>query len=626
MYEPEVNNRTESLETLPLDVRNKFAELRSQIVARTVLPWGEHCTECVWPSCYTTCELYTPRADGACRQFEGGAVRIDHAQGMNGYVVKIRFKQWAKLWTVGNVRLEPLSKADQQERFHIAVGAIARNLPAPRAIKSRVLTKINYVRRTHAESARPDSQRPDCFLLECFNPNDRSISLTLTIRLREVNGHRPFQSVIHAAPGYNRAKISYAEIAKAVNLDNPFEVEIVPNDCDQKVLYFGLIDFVKEAPSRQPAAEEPVSKPIKCIVWDLDNTLWDGTLVEDGPEKIRLRMEAVQIIKQLDERGVLHSIASKNNYEDAYKVLCKHGLQDYFLFPQISWQPKSKSIAEIAQSLNIGIDAMAFVDDQVFEREEVRSAHPQVKLVDAADYPQIPALPGCNGPCTEESRTRRLMYREQMSRQSVLETYQGDYLAFLRDCRIEMKMSRLDENNLKRVYELAQRTNQLNFSGHRYQEAQLEEIRKAKHRETYVIECSDRFGKYGIVGFGVVDVSVPRLLDLMFSCRIQGKRVEHAVLAYLLKRFVAETNRDFFADYRKTAKNTPGGKVFEAMGFEVAGQDADGVLSLVFRRGKEIADDQIMRITADFDSPAPTPADTECATLQDCAGSKEGLR
>src|SRR5580698_5325465 len=119
MYEAEVNNLVESIETLPPGVRERFAELRDRIVARTVLNWGEHCTECAWPVCYTTCELYSPRRDGACRQFVDGMVRIDHKEGLSPYLIKLRFKQWAKLWTVGNLRLRPLAKAEQQELFNI---------------------------------------------------------------------------------------------------------------------------------------------------------------------------------------------------------------------------------------------------------------------------------------------------------------------------------------------------------------------------------------------------------------------------------------------------------------------------------------------------------------------------
>jgi FkbH-like protein len=153
----------------------------------------------------------------------------------------------------------------------------------------------------------------------------------------------------------------------------------------------------------------------------------------------------------------------------------------------------------------------------------------------------------------------------------------------------------LDDTNIERVYELAQRTNQLNFSGNRYPRTKLAEMMGSNSIETYVIDCVDRFGKYGIVGFAVVDTRDPRLQDLMFSCRVQAKRVEHAILAFLLKRFSAGGSRDFFADYRKTAKNAPGGKVFDEVGFECV-EEKDGVLSLVFKKDKEIVDDQIIRI------------------------------
>src|SRR5258708_35528014 len=111
MYEAEVHNSIESVETLPADIRQRFAEYRHRIAARTALPWGEHCTECVWPTCYTTCELYAARTDGACRLFVDGMVRIDHQEGLSPYLLKISFKQWGKLWTVGNLHLQPVANA-----------------------------------------------------------------------------------------------------------------------------------------------------------------------------------------------------------------------------------------------------------------------------------------------------------------------------------------------------------------------------------------------------------------------------------------------------------------------------------------------------------------------------------
>lgn len=596
MYEAEVNSAVESIETLPADIRKRFAEFRDRIAARTILPWGEHCTECVWPTCYTTCELYSRRQDGACRLFAEGMVRVDHKEGLSPYLLKIQFKQWGKLWTVGNLNLRSLSQAAKQESFNMAMGAVGRNLPLPGSFGPRLLTKISYLRRQSAENALPTDESPDYFLLECYNPNPRNIALTFTVRLRIEKETRPFQSIVWLSPGYNRTKVPFSEISQSVDTSRPFEVEIVPNDSDNTVLYFGLMDFVKEHREVQRHAESGRgTKQFKCIVWDLDNTFWEGTLVEDGPEKLRIRQAVVDVIKQTDQKGILHSIASKNNHDDAMKVLQQHGVDDYFLYPQIGWQPKSQSIAHIAQLLNIAVDAIAFVDDQAFEREEVKASLPEVVVIDAAECLDLPDRPECLVPVTAESKRRRLMYREQEQRQIISNSYQGDYLAFLRDCRMEITITSLSSDNLKRVYELAQRTNQLNFSGNRYQESQLADIMGSSFLETYVIDCRDRFGNYGIVGFGLVDTRAPRLLDLMFSCRIQGKRVEHAVLSFLLKRFVLDKRQDFYANYRQTPKNAPGGKVFEEVGFQQITEEA-GLASLVFRKETQIPDDHAIEI------------------------------
>lgn len=598
MYEPEVNKSLESIETLPQEIRNRFAEFRSRIVSRTMLPWGEHCTECVWPTCYTTCELYSPRPDGGCRQFVDGMVRVDQSEGLSPYLLKLRFKQWAKLWATGTLHLEPLSKASTRELFHIAAGATARNVPLPASLKPRLLRKINYLRRKSAESVRAGGELPEYFLLECYNPGGHEVTLTLTVRTAR-SAAPPFHSRIVAPPGFTRATVSVSEIFARVDASRPFEIEIVPNHTGDTLLYFGLIDFVRERVEVKTASESVPEETsgaasIKCLIWDLDNTLWDGILVEDGPEKIRIRQGVVDLIINADQKGILNSIASKNNHDDAMRVLRAHGIDEYFLYPQIKWQPKSQSLAQIAQLLNIGIDTLAFVDDQVFEREEVKAVHPQVTLIDAAACEQISKRPEWGTPVTAESRKRRLMYREQEQRQSMLAVHEGDYLGFLRDCRIEMTLRPLDESNLKRVYELAQRTNQLNFSGNRYQESELREIGNRADRDTYVISCADRFGAYGIVGFAVVDTNTPRLLDLMFSCRVQGKRVEHSFLAFLLKRYVTDSCRDFHATYRRTAKNAPAGKVFDEMGFESA-NDGDASL-LVFRYGREVPDEGIVQI------------------------------
>jgi len=597
MYEAEVNDLVEAIDTLPLSVRKRFAEFRDQVLARTVLPWGEHCTECVWPVCYTTCELYTPRKDGACRQFVDGMVRIDHKEGLNPYILKLRFKRWAKLWAVGTLHLQPPAKASRLELYNIAAGAMGRSAPLPNSLKSRITNKISYLRRQSSARAQVHETLPSHFLLECFNPNERTVNLTLTIKPRESQGLRSFQTMISVPPGYKRESVPCSDILAYIDANKPFEIEIVPNDADDTLLYFGLMDFVKVHATKPSAASvQGSAKHFKCIVWDLDNTLWDGILIEDGPEKIRLRPGVVDVIKETDRRGILHSVASKNSHDDAMKVIRSAGLHEYFLYPQITWLPKSQSIAQVARLLNIGVDSVAFVDDQLFEREEVSAALPQVTVIDAANYSEIPNRPECDVPVTAESRNRRTMYREQEQREVALKFHNGDYFTFLRSCEMRVVMTPLNDKNLKRAYELAQRTNQMNFSGNRYQEAQLAEIMRSPNLQTYVIDCTDRFGVYGIVGFAVVDIREPRLLDLMFSCRVQSKRVEHAVLSYFLRQFVIEKDQDFYASYRKTPKNGPSGRVFEEMRFEVL-EDNGGILSLIFRKGQEVLDDKIMSVT-----------------------------
>lgn len=599
MYESEVNSRLEAIDTLPPFVVKQFGELRTQVQARTILPWGEHCTECSWPTCYTTCELYEARSDGNCRLFVEGMVRVDIEDDVRPYLLKLRFKRWGKLWATGNLALYEPKDTWRKEKQNIMVGALARTLPLPIQLKSRVLGKVSYLRRRASENAPIPPDLPDCFLLECYNPNTRPVRMTISVRTRAETAERNFQRVIQVAPGFLREYVSAKEIFRQVDPRQPFEVEIVPNEVDDTVLYFGMMDFARlhrEAKLPEPASGE--AKPWKCIVWDLDNTLWRGTLVEDGQDRLHLRHDIVDVIRETDRRGILHSVASKNNQADALQVLQKWGLDKYFLYPQINWDPKSQSIARVAQLLNIGVESLAFVDDQPFEREEVLSALPKVTVVDAADAGEILSRPECQVPITEESQQRRVMYQQEKERKLIQESFEGDYAKFLQECKIELTLTKLTGENLERVYELAQRTNQMNFSGTRYPRERLTEIRQSDEHETFVIRCTDRFGSYGIVGFALVELREPRLLDLMFSCRIQGKRVEHAFLTYLLERYSKPEKRDFFANYRKTTKNEKPGKVFEEIGFEIV-EELDNLLSLKYPKTHSIRRENVIHVFED---------------------------
>jgi FkbH-like protein len=138
----------------------------------------------------------------------------------------------------------------------------------------------------------------------------------------------------------------------------------------------------------------------------------------------------------------------------------------------------------------------------------------------------------------------------------------------------------INEPLLPRVHELAQRTNQMNFSGTRYTHDQLVTMIADKNLDAYAIEVDDRFGSYGIVGFAVIEHSRCILTDLAFSCRIQSKRIEHALLSYLLGRY---PERPFRALWRKNERNAPAGKVFADLGFDEI-RDVGGVTELEFTK------------------------------------------
>jgi len=544
-------------------------------------------------------------------------VRIDHPAAPNGYLLKISFKRWGKLWTPGSSHLLSLEEAAAAEKWDRRLGNTLVTIALPQPLKTFVSGKRYSYKKRVARRHAANGDRPTSFVIECFNPNDATIDLTFVLRSDDPTRKIPFQKLLPAVPGFNRFQVPVSEIEAIFDLRSPFGVEITPNEIpDGTTLYFGVMDFVREAahPQPEPRDAKPAtdkkekSKSVKCVVWDLDHTLWEGILVEEGADHLKLRPGVVEVVKELDRRGILLSIASKNNADEALKVLKNFGLDEYFLYPQISWGPKSEGIKAIAKSLNIGIDAFLFIDDSPFELEQVQSTLPGISVLNATEYLSLPVRKECQVEVTEEASRRRAMYREESVRQEVASGFGGDYLSFLRGCDIKLHIRPMNAATIQRVHELTQRTNQMNFSGNRYDRSVLEQILGNPDLDTFVLECEDRFGSYGAVGFSIVDKREPRMTDLMFSCRIQSKRVEHAFLSYLIRKYGSDLHRDFLANYRKTSRNAPSGQVFQDIGFEEV-QVKDGVTSLLFRKDRIAPDDKIIALNF--------PADLKTADLKE---------
>nr|MDQ3956917.1 HAD-IIIC family phosphatase [Actinomycetota bacterium] len=169
---------------------------------------------------------------------------------------------------------------------------------------------------------------------------------------------------------------------------------------------------------------------VKCLVWDLDDTLWRGTLLED-PE-VTVDPRAIEVVHELDRRGILNSIASRNDEALALARLREAGLDEYFLYPQINWNAKDVSVKAIAEALNVGTDALAFVDDQDFDRAEVAFTFPEVRCYSPRDLGTLLDLPDFRPPfVTPDSARRRLMYLADARRNREETAFEGPKEEFL---------------------------------------------------------------------------------------------------------------------------------------------------------------------------------------------------
>jgi FkbH-like protein len=286
---------------------------------------------------------------------------------------------------------------------------------------------------------------------------------------------------------------------------------------------------------QQLAEVKKEKQSIKCVVWDLDNTIWDGVLLEG--DKVSLRPGVMQVLEELDQRGILNSIASRNDYDAAMAKLGELGLREYFLYPEINWNSKSTSIRAIAKSLNIGLDTFAFIDDQSFEREEVSFALPQVKCIDAMDLDKIPGLPEMMPRfITPESRLRRQMYQGDIERNKAESNFSGPNEEFLAMLNMMFRIKRAQESDLQRAEELTLRTHQLNTTGYTYSYDELSQFCQSDDHLLLVSSLDDKFGTYGTIGLALVEqaVKVWTVKLLLMSCRVMPRGVGTIMMSYIM--------------------------------------------------------------------------------------------
>lgn len=329
-------------------------------------------------------------------------------------------------------------------------------------------------------------------------------------------------------------------------------------------------------------ARSKAPKQVKCVVWDLDNTLWAGVAVEIGTDEALPTIDPLVLnaISQLEQRGIVNSVASRNDPSMRNLLLSQPGLRERIVAPQIGWEPKSTALRRTAEHLNIGLDAMAFVDDSPFERAEVAYMLPQVLVLSPDQLVEALASPAFNrSASTAESARRADMYREEEARKEAETVFNGTRTDFLASCQMRLTIAHAVEADLPRLLEMTERTHQLNSTGRRYSEEELRERISDPRWLMPVLRLTDRFGDYGVIGAALVDTQPPWpreawLIELvMLSCRVEGRGIPAALVRWIMGKAHASGIKGLRAVYSVNERNLPIRLLFRQLRFsKIAGE------------------------------------------------------
>jgi FkbH-like protein len=408
---------------------------------------------------------------------------------------------------------------------------------------------------------------------------------------------------------------SVSEINRRIVLAARERNNVLVNDVDAIASWYGRRSWFDErfwdlaksfcAVEHLPAVAQNITdislaargRAVKCIVVDLDNTLWGGVVGDDGVHGIQLSSHGdgeafhrfQSFLLGLKKRGILLCVCSKNEHAAAIGPFEEHPemvlrKEDITIFVA-NWENKAENIKRIRDSLEIGYDSMVFLDDNPFERNSVRGILPHVIVPelpeDPADYVKV--LSELNlfetTSVSSEDSVRADLYRAEFERRSAAGTFSdfGEYLASL-DMRIDV--ARFEQSRLGRISQLLQRSNQFNLTTHRYNERECEAMMQDASCIPLYGCLRDRFGDHGLISVIVARPDpVEKVLDItdwLMSCRVLARGVEEYLMNYVVQE-AAHLNLDLVAGmYIPTAKNAMVKEFFAKFGFEKAGETLDG--------------------------------------------------
>ncbi len=314
----------------------------------------------------------------------------------------------------------------------------------------------------------------------------------------------------------------------------------------------------------------------KCLVLDLDNTLWGGILGESNVRAIKLGnsyeglkyTKFQKYIKKLSDEGIILAIASKNNYSDVKNFFKENDnmilkLSDFSSI-KANWKPKYENINEIANELNIGIDSLVFFDDSKFEREQMKKFIPEVEVIDVPNEPDkfVSTLENSgvffnNNSLTKEDYKKKTQYEIRQKAENLKKNF-NSIDEYLKQLRMKISFNKVNNKNIERCVQMLNKTNQFNFTTRRYSMATFKEYISDSKIVSLVVSVEDKLGDYGITGLLTASKNKKTLSidNFLLSCRILGRKIEDQIINKVID--IASKKKLEFIEgiYIKTLKNS----------------------------------------------------------------------
>jgi FkbH-like protein len=330
-----------------------------------------------------------------------------------------------------------------------------------------------------------------------------------------------------------------------------------------------------------------IGSATKCIVLDLDNTLWGGVLGEEGPEGIALGpdwpgrefVDFQRELLDLQRQGILLALASKNNEDEVLQVLREHPhmliREEHLAAWRINWDDKATSIRALARELNIGLDHMLFIDDSPHERAWVRQQIPELRVPELPPDPSLFAdwVGSLPSPLvlqqTAEDQRRTRQYHETREREAYRTTV-GSMTDFLRGLDLRVAVEPMTEGTTARVVQLLAKTNQFNLTTRRHDEPTIRRRVDWGEWRVYTMRVTDRFGDFGLTGVAIVapGAAAWHVDSFLMSCRVIGKSVESALLARIAADALAAGAAVLTAEFVDSGRNQVARDFLDRHGFE----------------------------------------------------------